>query len=305
MKTGSYLLLAALASVSQNTYSAVPVQDGWGSSLAPNTGGIINTRHNLTQKPWFGSTTGNMDRARNDYGEVCVYCHTPHGSNTQMGAAPLWNRTKPTGTFTVYGDGQTGTGQTVTQPGSPSLTCLSCHDGVTAIDSIINMPGSGGYNASQMTSVDKQWLQDAWVGKGGAGPTNASHHMSLGDCAGSCHARAIPPIQQFVTDFTVFVMGLDLRDDHPVGVQRPDDSVNYNTPTVAGNLAFFDKNGNGRTDSNEIRFYNTGQGFEVECASCHDPHGVPTAGTGSRFISSFLRVNNSAQSAVCLTCHIK
>ncbi|WP_457598700.1 cytochrome c3 family protein, partial [Hydrogenimonas sp.] len=33
------------------------------------------------------------------------------------------------------------------QPSAPSLACLSCHDGVSAINSIVNAPGSGGYTA--------------------------------------------------------------------------------------------------------------------------------------------------------------
>ena len=47
-----------------------------------------------------------------------------------------------------------------------------------------------------------------------------------------------------------------------------------------------------------------GEGFEVECASCHDPHGVPSTGEGSTLLPSFLRVRNE-NSAVCLTCHTK
>lgn len=302
MKTGSYLLLAALASVSQNTYSAVPVQDGWGSSLAPNTGGIINTRHNLTQKPWFGSTTGNMDRARNDYGEVCVYCHTPHAANTDvsMASAPLWNRTKPQATFSVY-TAPRMQNQPITEPGVNSLTCLSCHDGVTAIDSVINMPGSGGYSAGQQTSVNTTFL-DSWAGPGGT-----AGHATLTQCSTACHNASSVPFGG--SDFSVFIIGADLKDDHPVGVLYPASivpGVDFAEPTVKNaRLAFFDTNVNGRADTNEIRMYDTGGGYEVECASCHDPHGVPSAGPGSRFIPSFLRVNNAAQSKLCLTCHVK
>ncbi|VAW92721.1 hypothetical protein MNBD_GAMMA20-1957 [hydrothermal vent metagenome] len=57
----------------------------------------------------------------------------------------------------------------------------------------------------------------------------------------------------------------------------------------------------------------------MECTSCHDPHGVPSGGSGTntRFSPSFLRVNNgigasrdentgitrNGPSALCLTCH--
>jgi hypothetical protein len=75
-------------------------------------------------------------------------------------------------------------------------------------------------------------------------------------------------------------------------------------PRKEARLAYFDTNGNSRADSNEIRLYNTGEGYEVECASCHDPHGVPSAGPGSVFNATFLRVTNTG-SAVCLSCHTK
>jgi len=65
-----------------------------------NTGSIANTRHNLTQNTISGNPTL-MNPYRNDYGEVCVYCHTPHGANTQL-AAPLWNRTFNNNTYTTY-----------------------------------------------------------------------------------------------------------------------------------------------------------------------------------------------------------
>lgn len=62
---------------------------------------------------------------------ACWYCHAPHNVNTGVPGAPLWNRTTPAGPFTVYTSG-TLTPQTVTL-GANSYTCLSCHDGVSAI----------------------------------------------------------------------------------------------------------------------------------------------------------------------------
>ena len=51
-------------------------------------------------------------------------------------------------------------------------------------------------------------------------------------------------------------------------------------------------------------FYDSGNGFRVECASCHDPHGVPAKGGGPFFNKTFMRVSNDG-SDLCLTCHIK
>lgn len=57
-------------------------------------------------------------------------------------------------------------------------------------------------------------------------------------------------------------------------------------------------------DKGDIRMYGVGTDSRVECASCHDPHGVPSAGPGSTFNPTFLRKPNIG-STVCLTCHTK
>ena len=89
--------------------------------------------------------------------EVCVYCHTPHSSRNTLGPIPLWNKPETnyelTNGFTMYGATSTNTqGTTIagtptsTQPLSMSLACLSCHDGVSAMNSVVNAPGSGRVN---------------------------------------------------------------------------------------------------------------------------------------------------------------
>jgi hypothetical protein len=283
-------------------------------SKASNMGSIVNTRHNLTQD-FLGTSKSWMDGSRNDYGEVCVYCHTPHGANATV-AAPLWNRTIRTTTYTTYNQLGTSTAnQTYTQPGAGSLTCLSCHDGQTAVDSIINMPGSGNYSAAQISSQNNEFLdswangpgQNAWAGWGGHGTlSNTPATLSnYGECQ-SCHSISGDQHDPAtIPKFDVFFIGTDLRNDHPVGVLFPASNPDFRSGTVdRGYLRFYDSDGNGHADKNEIRLYNTGDGFEVECATCHDPHGVPTNGAGSQFTKTFLRVENTA-SAVCLTCHVK
>ena len=76
---------------------------------------------------------------------ICVYCHTPHGASLVDGA-PLWNKVLPSGEgFTMYGTTYAGNNPEATVSG-PSLVCLSCHDGVNAVNSVVNMPGRAGYN---------------------------------------------------------------------------------------------------------------------------------------------------------------
>jgi predicted CXXCH cytochrome family protein len=93
---------------------------------------VSNTDHNLADSanPYSTSTTD----------EICVFCHTPHGGTTD---APLWNRNYTPGSFTMYTSPTMDMNVGVTGPESVSAACLSCHDGTTAFDSLINEPGNG------------------------------------------------------------------------------------------------------------------------------------------------------------------
>lgn len=298
-----------------------------------NIGSIINTRHNMTQNSAPLIVTS-MSNFRNDYGEVCVYCHTPHGAN-QVATAPLWNRTIKATSYKTYNQlGTSSLTQAVVQPGGSSLTCLSCHDGQTAIDSIINMPGSWRRQIGQATqaTIQSTTFLNTWNNTSG---TDATKHMGLnstngvlGDGTGNnglgtggvgclvCHSETgfLPGTGP---DFSMFNLGTDLRNDHPVGVTFPTTNgagTDWNTPSgVQGSARYFDTAGgiSGKMDKVDIRVYGANQGGAVgaasptvECASCHDPHGVPDPTNGNKFKPTFLRVNNVG-SAVCLTCHTK
>lgn len=279
-----------------------------------NQGSIANTRHNLTQSTMSGQGAGFMDASRNNYGEVCVYCHTPHGANTTV-AAPLWNRTMKATNYTTYNQlGTSSLTQTVTQPGAESLTCLSCHDGQTAIDSIVNMPGSGRYEASQATAQNTAFL-DTWPGGPAIYPNGGHGTLSNSPAAlaeyGMCQSCHSMNGDQFdpnnIPAFDVFNISTDLRNDHPVGITFPtgNAAADFKTPGgLKGSVKYFDDNGNGKMDSADVRLYSDGGPAKVECASCHDPHGVPSAGPGSTFKPTFLRVSNTS-STLCLTCHSK
>jgi len=326
-------------------------------------GGIANTRHNLTMS--YNTANQVMDSFRNNYYEICVYCHTPHGANSTA-AAPLWNRTVTQRTYTLYNQDKTA-GATnffeptaldlnYTQPGPNSLTCLSCHDGATAIDSIINMPTQltgefrAGYSSEAETVVKNDFL-DRWsdnkLGTGSPGNSADTEHAGFNTNASYCIACHNAGQSGLAPDFMVFSIGDKyvahnddtaqlqrqtnyLADDHPIGVKYPEEfgpDVDYNEPDVKiPKIAFFDNNGNGHADPDEIRLYDTGDGYEVECGSCHDPHGIKVSTSSSNeLIPSFLRVgafnadveraaglsSSRAQvsanngSSLCLTCHVK
>lgn len=301
MKMNRYLKLVTIGCGFAIAATGVDAATGFS-----NTNGIANTRHNLTQSTMSATLLGAsaMDPYRNDYGAICVYCHTPHAANTTT-AAPLWNRTINANTYTTYDQGgsTTFTG-TISQPGANSRTCLSCHDGTVAIDSIINMPGSAAnsYSAASETTNGTDTFLNGWSGGGSTASTHQKLDAALGptSCL-ACHSSGglVPSIP-----FDTFAIGTDLTNDHPVGVLFPG-GVDYNPYSFTqGSMAVFDSDGNGRVSSKDIRLYDTGGGLEVECSSCHDPHGVPSGGAGSEIYPTFLRVSNSG-SGVCLTCHNK
>jgi predicted CXXCH cytochrome family protein len=68
-------------------------------------------------------------------GQICIPCHTPHNALLSGEENVLWNHAETAQSFTMYFAADT------TGPRGASKLCLSCHDGVTAID---NYGGNGG-----------------------------------------------------------------------------------------------------------------------------------------------------------------
>lgn len=252
--------------------------------------GVKNTKHNLGST---GSGTNNMDGT----GEVCVFCHTPHGSDTTA-VVPLWNKSLPGTTYQTYDSlGTTTLDGGVAKVGSVSVACLSCHDGTQAMDVMINQPGSGGYDANGAR------LSGTWSGAA---------------------ADGLMPVG-------IANLGADLTNDHPVGIQYAGGGYTNSggTPstaadkdflapvkmTVNGSPAWYIETGGDSTRSkSDLPLYtrniaavdwkngDKGQTDEpfVECASCHDPHVEDSAGSNP----TFLRIANTG-SQVCLACHDK
>lgn len=252
-----------------------------GSVFAAST--VVGSKHDMTGGGQI-SVTG--------VSQVCVFCHTPHGSNTSADA-PLWNKALPSsGTYTRYSSLGTATldGEEIAV-GSVSLACLSCHDGSQAMDAVINSPGTGGINT-------------------------AGANLGLGTAMSNAPAP---------------MLGTDLRNDHPISIEYAGGActnVTTSTCTPSAGAAGTDKDFNpvayktmngtsqwwvdvvntGTRDKTDMilytRSFTNGTGPSVECASCHDPHRTDTTPV------NFLRIDNSstaggAVSGVCLACHAK
>ena len=254
--------------------------------------GVVGSKHDFTA----GAGTapgGGAQGTTSVTDEVCVFCHTPHGSATGA-PVPLWNKVLSTGSYTRYSSlNLPSFTSTEAAVGSVSLACLSCHDGTQAMDVVLNQPGSSGYNAGG-AEIDAGAI-DAMVGVPAGAP--------------------LPNL------------GTDLSNDHPISMQYGGGGVTAADAdgTFGGTLGdpdFVDPekatiNGvpiwwvdspvgtAGTREKTDMLLYarddlTTVQPF-VECGSCHDPHNDATGGPSS---VQFLRIENTA-SQICTPCHLK
>ncbi|MBI5491783.1 MAG: hypothetical protein HY893_02495 [Deltaproteobacteria bacterium] len=274
--------------------------------------GIIASRHNL------GSLTNHLGTG--DTTEICVFCHTPHFTNTANSLKPMWNRgTAAPTSFTTYGTTIGGTTIASGDIGSTSLACLSCHDGVTAFDNLVNGPGKANAGIDPGTAINQGWN---FVDEGTA--LGASINMT------TVGGRTL--------------IGLDLSNDHPMSVvyNGATSSTDFTgsraslrasnttistvdlTSNLASSATTFDggnltKNlwavkGFVNPDATIADVLRGPSNNRVECSSCHDPHfnnkswneADSTWGTEANSNGNFLRrVGGNTGSGVCRTCHAK
>jgi len=123
------------------------------SAIAAGLGTLAFNKHNLTSVG-----PGPVKATTND--GVCTFCHTPHNANLASNA-PLWNQTSAAAS-TIYTTYQSSTTKSIAantpfpQPDGSSLYCLSCHDGVNAINStvsrgIISMAATANLTGGKLT----------------------------------------------------------------------------------------------------------------------------------------------------------
>jgi hypothetical protein len=261
--------------------------------------GIENSKHDLR-----GTATGGGVKITNAT-EICAFCHTPHGASADT-TAPLWNRvvaSNQTAYSTATLDG------TVVLTDSPSLACLSCHDGQQAMNTVINAPSTA-----------------AAVGT----PSNYNYVASGIDFVGTTDTLMVGG--DALGQSGVAFLGTDLTNDHPVALPYagggitgvasdgskdtslmadPDfKTTNLKVDEIGGATAwwvdttvFSNTVGNGRQKTDLILYArdDTNVGY-VECATCHDPHNGPS---GTTEVQAFLRMGDNAGSQVCLACHNK
>jgi len=242
---------------------------------------VSQTPHNLSATG--GAATGGLGDVRTTEAEteVCVFCHTPHGSSSFPGS-PLWNRSVNE-TYTTYTssslDAETIMGGSLDSPAGSSKLCLSCHDGLLALGTVNVFAGQTNYTFG-MTSATMP---------GGAGNQTG-----------------------FTRD-----LGTDLTNDHPIGLTY-DSAVaaadgELFTPGV-GAGANIDLRSPGYKPLVPLEPTGSGGEGQIQCGTCHDPHlNDPVTTTSIKF----LRLNRFQQGPpsagsfsesndmVCLACHDK
>lgn len=230
------------------------------------TYGVRYTKHNL------GSTGIGGFKATME-SEVCVFCHTPH--NSVAGQNFLWNRVPQAGvsptSFNLYSSPTLSSAALGAAISDVSKMCMSCHDGVTALNSMANPTSryqlnelGGPVGAGDAFST---WIYDDPFGIGDWGP-------NIGE--------GVAPLS-----------GGNLRNDHPISfsytdAQGQDSGLKLISNPISEGLVFWGPNSD-----------------QIECVTCHDPHiNYNSAQGGDPALAKFLRRSN-ASSNLCFACHNK
>lgn len=78
--------MAACAVLTQSAYA-----NGPSAASDTNIGSISNTGHDMAQST-APLILKNKNKVRNDYADICIFCHLPNMANHTI-AAPQWNNT--------------------------------------------------------------------------------------------------------------------------------------------------------------------------------------------------------------------
>lgn len=252
--------------------------------------GVVGSLHDLSfYTDPFDGTIGKTPFADFDTYEVCVFCHTPHNANIDIYSTTYWK----TGGYVNAAGGTKGfllwnralsnatsmqlyTSSTIanspTQVNVYSLLCLSCHDGVSALNVLNQQP-------LDMYDVDLDGRVDT---------VHAGNPVQIGYITG---------VPSNIGDRVVGSdTGInDLSNDHPISIdynyaQSIDSGLKPATGAYVGDPA--------------IRLFPdpvTGAKNSLECSTCHDVHNQGTKAAGT---FPFL-VYTNAGSALCSQCHLK
>jgi cytochrome c553 len=268
---------------------------------------VVGSKHDLAS---LGGSNFTFDTE-----QVCVFCHTPHGANNQVraytgyawGTSAYYNTSGAIGTTgqimllwnqalsnaPQYKGGPSGyelyTSSTMSAPADSvrvySLLCLSCHDGVGAMNVMMNPPQPG-----ELNMVDANGYPEPVSGMDQIGDLfyfPGSENPNIGERDPAADTGVV-----------------NLSNDHPVGIDYStghDDvaSGGLNDPGLA----------DGTVLSTQLRLFYSPDTLaltSIECSTCHEPHnqGIPIDQPSGDGKYPFL-AESIENSYLCLVCHKK
>ncbi len=228
--------------------------------------GITNSKHDLS------STSGNT-LAVSSQSQLCIFCHTPHHALKQ----PLiWNHDASAATSqftpTTLASGTPLGSQPLM---APTVACLTCHDGSTAIGAVNNQ-GGGTAGTISVTGNDTSsglLVGYAKIASTGAGGMDNNHPVSI-PYAGQTYNGVTSSAKANTTLGNYFV---------PVSSGCTSAS-GFCTGAGVGQAA--------------VNLYGTAVGtLGIECGSCHEVH--------NKYGYAYFLRDDIASSAICKDCHNK
>ena len=231
-----------------------------GGVMALPSNDISKTVHNL-------GMTGKGPFRSSDESEICVFCHTPHSASP---AKMLWNHYSTAATtFLLYSsetvDAEINSIASNLPTDSASRMCLTCHDGTTALNTLVN-PGSTSGNPTMI------------MGGGNSFSENF-------------------PYNTFGVGYKAWI-GTNLRNMHPIGFNFDnigDANIQPKSFATGRGLKFFGQ-GKDKMECPTCHDPHIYYGYEGQNQQVDEDL--------EQQYYPFLRVANTS-SRLCLTCHIK
>ena len=230
-------------------------------------------------------------------GRVCVFCHTPHNAESnvgQMNTAPLWNHDPSTRTYQAYEwvtplnmVDESGNSFEITGDNAlagPSRLCMSCHDGVVSVDQhgkAVAQPGTKNMSQINFGRADL------------GGDLTKTHPIGFDYVAIRLHRNTMASVAS-------------AGDSEIVDPEKSFATAVATDGTVQGQYNVVTREGNKRIK--DVLF----GGTIMTCASCHEVHNKENAvqddykaGFGLSGAPNYFLYAKQQDSLICLSCHVK